>query len=333
MSTACKTMRRSLASHGAGTCLALLLALGAGSALAQSQWPARPVRLIVPILAGGPLDTIARIVARALGDSLGQTVVVDNRPGADGAIAAQAVASAAPDGYTLFFSNNNAVVGAPLLNPGVGYDPLVDLTPISFVGRMTLVIFANPQLPVSTLSGLVEHARAQPGKLSYATSTTGDVIAAMQLLNAANLSMVRVPYKGAAQAIPDIIAGRVDFGIAPIAGGLAHARDGRLRMLAVILPARSPLAPELPTASESGWPSVSVTTWAALFGPRGLPPDISTRLGNEVARLLSQPDVRAQFDRQGFRPEASTPQGLAERVSEERAVWGRIIRDNGITGQ
>lgn len=298
---------------------------------AEAQYPAKPVRMVVPILAGGPLDNVARIVSQALSEGLGQSVVIDNRPGADGAIGAQAVLTSPADGYTLFFTNNTAVVGAPLLNKAVTYNTLTDFTPVSFVGRMTLVIYSNPELPARTLAELVGHARANPGKLSYATSTIGDVIAGAQLLNAAGIDMVRVPYKGAAQAIPDLIAGRVHVGIAPLAAGLAHAKEGRLRMLAVILPTRSPTAPEVPTTAEAGQPGVSVTTWAAIFGPRGLPGEVVKRISGEMARVGQQAEVRGQFDRQGFRGEIAGPDALSGIVKQELAIWSKIIRENNIT--
>ncbi|MFM9969051.1 MAG: Bug family tripartite tricarboxylate transporter substrate binding protein [Burkholderiales bacterium] len=309
----------------------VLLMLALGVLRAEAQYPVKPVRLVVPILAGGPLDNVARIVSQALSQGLGQSVIIENRPGADGAIGAQAVLGSPADGYTLFFTNNTAVVGAPLLNKAVTYNPLTDFTPVSFVGRMTLVIYANPSLPAKSLAELVSHARANPNKLSYATSTIGDVIAGTQLLNAAGIDMVRVPYKGAAQAIPDLIEGRVHMGIAPLAAGLAHAKEGRLRMLAVILPSRSPTAPDVPTTAEAGQPGVSVTTWAAIFGPRGLPADVTARVAAEMARLGQQTEVRSQFERQGFRGEVAGPETLSKLLKEELATWSKIIKENGIT--
>ena len=311
--------------------IAILMFLAVLAIPAAAQYPAKPVRMVVPILAGGPLDNVARIVSQALSEGLGQPVVIENRPGADGAIGAQAVLASPADGYTLFFTNNTAVVGAPLLNKAVTYNPLTDFTPVSFVGRMTLVIYSHPGLPARTLAELVSHARANPNKLSYATSTIGDVIAGTQLLNAAGIDMVRVPYKGAAQAIPDLIAGRVHMGIAPLAAGLAHAKEGTLRMLAVILPTRSPTAPEVPTTAEAGQPGVSVTTWAALFGPRGLPAETTRRLAAEMARVGQQAEVRSQFDRQGFRGEVAGPEALSALVKQELAIWSKIISDNNIT--
>ena len=309
----------------------VLFMLALGVLRAEAQYPAKPVRMIVPILASGPLDNVARIVSQALSQGLGQSVIVENRPGADGSIGAQAVLASPADGYTLFFTNNTAVVGAPLLNKALTYNPLTDFTPVSFVGRMTLVIYANPSLPAKSLAELVSHARANPNKLSYATSTIGDVIAGTQLLNAAGIDMVRVPYKGAAQAIPDLIEGRVHMGIAPLAAGLAHAKEGRLRMLAVILPSRSPTAPEVPTTAEAGQPGVSVTTWAAIFGPRGMPADATARVAAEMARLGQQTEVRNQFERQGFRGEVAGPETLSTLLKEELAIWSKIIKENGIT--
>ena len=309
--------------------VAVMLTLLATTATAQ--YPAKPVRLVVPILAGGPLDAVARVVSQSMAQGLGQSVVIDNRPGADGAIAAQAVLSSPPDGYTLFFTNNTAVIGAPLLNKSVTYDTLNDFSPVSFVGRMTLVIWAHPDSPTRSIQEMVAFAKANPGKLTYATNTIGDVIAGAQLLNAAGVSMLRVPYKGAAQSVPEVVAGRVNMVIAPIGAGLGLMKENRLRGLAVILPSRSPAAPDIPTIAEAGLPSVSVTTWAAIFGPRNLPREATARLADEMAKVVQRPDTRAQFDKLGFRPEATTPEGLASLVKQELGVWAKIIKENGIT--
>jgi tripartite-type tricarboxylate transporter receptor subunit TctC len=308
--------------------LALLL-LSCSSAWAQ--YPAKPVRMFVPILAGGPLDGVARVVSSSMSQGLGQQVVIENRPGADGAIAAQAVLSSPADGYTLFFTNNTAVVGAPLLNKGVTYDTLNDFTPVSFVGRMTLVIWAHPAAPTRSMKELVDYAKANPGKLTYATNTIGDVIAGAQLVGAAGVKMLRVPYKGAAQSIPEVVAGRVNMVIAPIGAGLGLMKEGRLRGLAVILPTRNPAAPDIPTIAEAGLPAVNVTTWAAIFGPRGMSREIAARLSKEVGEVVQRPDARAAFDKAGFRPEATSPEGLAALVKNEFAVWAKIIKDNNIT--
>ncbi|MSQ72462.1 MAG: tripartite tricarboxylate transporter substrate binding protein [Betaproteobacteria bacterium] len=309
--------------------LAFALASAAGSA--GAQYPVKPIRLVVPLLAGGPLDNTARIVGQSLSQSLGQPVVIENRPGADGAIAAQAVLAAPADGYTLFFANNTSVVGAPLLNKNLAYDTVTDFTPVSFVGRITLAIYAHPESPATSIADLVAYARANPNKLNYATSTIGDVIAAAQLLNSAGIAMVRVPYKGAAQAMPDLVAGRVQLGIAPISAGLGQVKDGRLRMLAIILPRRSPVVPDVPTIAEAGLPGVTVTTWAGVFGPKNLPREIVNRLSIELNQVVQRPEVRAQFDRQGFQGEGSTPEGLTAILKQELGVWAKIIKDNGIT--
>jgi tripartite-type tricarboxylate transporter receptor subunit TctC len=311
---------------GAAACVLALLSLPAAA-----QYPAKPLRMIVPILAGGPLDAVARVTSQSLSQGLGQPVVIDNRPGADGAIAAQAVLSSPPDGYTLFFTNNTAVIGAPLLNKGVTYDTLNDFTPVSFVGRMTLVIWAHPDAPTRSIQEMVAFARANPNKLTYATNTIGDVIAGAQLASAAGISMLRVPYKGAAQSVPEVVAGRVNMVIAPVGAGLGLMKENRLRGLAVILPTRSPVAPDIPTIAEAGLPGVSVTTWAAIFGPRGFPRDVTARLADEMAKVVQRPESRAQFDKLGFRPEATTPEGLAQLVKQEFGVWSKIIRENNIT--
>lgn len=307
------------------------IGLAVATMAAHAQLPAKPIRMIVPILAGGPLDAAARTVAQGLQQVLGTSIVVENRPGGDGAVAAQAILAAPADGTTLFFANNTAIIGAPLFNKSLGYDPAADFAPISFAGRMSLVVFVHPDLPVKTLGDFVQHARANPGKLAYATSTIGDVLAAAQLAQAAGVSMVRVPYKGAAQAFPDLIAGRVQMAVAPLSAGLAHARDGRLRMLAIILPQRASLAPELPTIAEAGLPDVTVSTWAALFGPAKLPADVAAQLARAMQETLARPEVRQQLDARGFVPEATSPARLAEIVRAERELWTRIVRENRIT--
>jgi tripartite-type tricarboxylate transporter receptor subunit TctC len=308
--------------------LGAFLALAAASATAQ--YPTKPVRIVVPFLAGGPVDTTARVIQQALSRALGQPVIVENRPGADGAIAAQSVASAVPDGYTLFFGGSSTMVSVPVLRKNPPFDAVADFTPISLIGRFAFCMFVHPDVPAKTVTEFVAHARANPDKLNFATSNLTEFMFAAQLMKSAGISMVRVPYKGAAQAIPDLIAGRVQLDFVPISAGLAHYRDGRLKLLATVLPQRVAVAPEVPTMAEAGFPGVTVSPWQGIFGPPKLPKEIVERLSRELNLILQSAEVRAQYDKQGFQPEPSTPDALAAMLKSDLQTWGQIVREAGI---
>jgi putative tricarboxylic transport membrane protein len=309
---------------------ALALSLAFGAIPASAQYPSRPVHLLVPFPAGGPSDNAARTVAQALSKSVGQPVVVENKPGANGAIAAQAVLAAAPDGYTLLWGVGS-MGGIPFLMRNPPFESLADFAPVSMVGRFAFAMFVHPGVPAKSVAEFVAYARANPDKLSYATGTVSEYLAGAQLMKATGISMVRVPYKGGAQAMPDLVAGRVEVYLTPISLGLPHAKDHRLRLLATLLPQRSAAAPDVPTLAEAGVPGVSVPTWQAIFAPRKTPREITERLSLETKLVLKDPGVQAQFDRQTLQIEGSTPEALAAIVREESRTWGQFIRENGIT--
>lgn len=310
--------------------VALVCFLAGFAIPAFAQYPEKPIRLIVPVSAGGPGDSAARLISKSLSTALGQPVIVENKPGASGALAAEAVLKSEPDGYTLLWGSNSTLVGVPLLHKLAPFDPIADFTPISFIGRYTLMVFVHPSVPATSVAELVEYARANPGKLNYATSVTGDVIAAAQLLTAAHVEMTRVPYKGAAQAIPDLLTGRIQVGIMPASAGLPHVQKGRLRALATFLPRRSAAAPDVPTIAEAGMPGVSVNPWVGLFGPAKTPKEIVDRLSRELTLILQQPETQKQFDRQAFQAEGSTPDVLAGYLKHDLETWAVTIRESGI---
>jgi tripartite-type tricarboxylate transporter receptor subunit TctC len=305
------------------------ISLAFASVSACAQYPARPIRFIVPLAAGGPLDSVARVVGKVLSQTLGQPVLIENKSGADGAIAAEAVLNAPPDGHTLLWGNANTMVGVPLLRKDPPYDP-GSFTPVSFIARPTLFLYSYPGIPAKTVSELVGYSRANPGKLNYATSTFSDVVAAAQFMKAAGINMTRIPYKGAAQAIPDLVAGRVQVAIAPAFPALTHAKEGKLRALAVFLAQRSPAAPEVPAIAEAGISGVSVP-WIGVFGPPRMPREIVERLSGELNLVLKQPEVLMQFERLAFLGEGSTPQTLAAHLKEELEKSKQIVREYGIT--
>jgi tripartite-type tricarboxylate transporter receptor subunit TctC len=294
----------------------------------HAQYPAKPVRLIVALAAGGPSDGAARIIAGELSKAIGQQVVVDNRPGADGAIAAAAVLNSPPDGYTLFWSSTTALIAVPLLHESPPYDPL-SFTPVSMVGRFGLFLYSHPSVPAKTLAELVDYARARPETLNYATSSFGDVVAASQLIKATGIRMTRVSYKGAVQAIPDLLSGRVQLAVAPASAGLPHVKEGRLRALAVFLPERNPAAPEVPTIGEAGISGLTSLSapWIAIFGPPGMPKEISQRLSREMNIMLRQQDIRAQLERHGFQVEGSTPEALASYFRDDLERSRVLVRE------
>jgi tripartite-type tricarboxylate transporter receptor subunit TctC len=303
----------------------LALASMAGAA----QYPARPLRLIVPLAAGGPSDTVARVVGQALSQRAGQPVVIDNKPGADGTVAAETVLRASPDGYTLFWSGTGAMLGVPLMSQNPPYDPLA-FTPVSLMGRFSLFLYSHPGIPARTVPELVEHARAWPGKLAFATSAFGDFIAAMQFMKAAGINMTRVPYKGAAQALPALIAGDVQLAVAPAFPGLAYVQEGRLRALAVFLPQRSPAAPEVPAMAEAGIAAVSVP-WTGVYGPPKMPGHLAEWLSRELNAVVRQPALRTQLDRLAFQAEGSSPRALAAFLRDELEKSGQIVREYRMT--
>ena len=297
---------------------------------ANSQYPSRPIRFIVPFPPGGSADGIARIMSQQLTQAMGQQWLVDNRPGADGALAAGIVIKAAPDGHTVFFGSNTPMSAAPALRKVPPYDPVKDFTAIGLIGHFTFFLFVSPTVPAKSLGELIDYARANPGKLNYGTGNTTGIVATAQLRQLAKLDVTHVPYKGDAPTTTDLIGGRIQFAFMAPVPALEQARAGRLRMLAVLAPKRSPLAPDLPTVAEAGMPGVSITPWVGLFGPAGIKPDIVARLSRELNTMLSRADMREQIGRQGVEVQTSTPAELTAHTREQYQTWTRVIRETNI---
>jgi tripartite-type tricarboxylate transporter receptor subunit TctC len=304
----------------------MFLAVACAAQPARAQYPAKPIRLVVALPPGSTADSAARALAEPLSRALGQSVLIENKPGADGALAAAAVRNSPPDGYTLLLGQGTAMVGVPLTRKSPPYDPVADFTPISLLGRFTIFLFAHPDVPARTMSELVVYARANPGRLSYSTNSITEAIIAAQIAKAAGIDMVRVPYKGGPAVIQDLLGGRLQLGFMSASMGLAHLRQGRLRALATVLPHRSPAAPDIPTLAETGFEEATMTPWFALFGPAKLPEDVVARLSRETNLALRLPEVRAQFDQHAVQPEGSTPQVLAAFLRQDLAAWSAAIR-------
>ncbi len=309
--------------------LGLVLVLSAASAMAQ-QYPLKPIRFIVGFPPGGSADPTTRIMGQALSEQLGQPFLVENRPGADSAIAAEQVSKLPADGYTLMFASNSAMTAAVALRKQPTYDPLADFTPISMVGRATVFLYVHPSVPSKTLKEFVEYVRANPGKLNYGTGNPLSILYTQQLLSAKGLNMLHVPYKGEGPLNPDILTGRVHTSFLSTGTAVSYAKDGRLRPLAVLLRNRSPLLPEVPTIDEAGAPEVTVRQWAGIFGPPKLPREIVERLNKEIIAALKRPDVIEKLQGYGYAPESSTPERLLEINREDLALWRRLVREAGI---
>ena len=308
--------------------LALVLTAAAGAAL--GQYPVKPIRLIVGFPPGGSADPTTRIMGAALAEQMGQPVVVENRPGADSAIAAEQVTRLPADGYTLMFASNSAMTAAVALRKQAPYDPLADFTPISMVGRATVFLYVHPAVPATTLKEFVEYARANPGKLNYGTGNPLSILYNVQLMSATGISMVHVPYKGEGPLNPDILAGRVQSSFLSTGTAVSYAKDGRLRALAVLLEGRSPLLPDVPTIVEAGVPAVTVRQWAGMFGPPKMPREIVERLNKEVNAALKRPDVLEKLQGYGYAAEGSTPERLLEINRDDLALWRKLVREAGI---
>ena len=297
---------------------------------AAAQYPSKPIRIVLQFPAGGATDAAARILGQALTQSMGQPVLVENRPGADGAIAAEVVAKAAPDGYTVFLASNTPMMQVPLLRKNPPYDPVTDFTPITDIGRYIFILVVDPSLPVKSVAELFAYARANPGKLNFGSFSSVGQLMFAQMRASTNADMVLIPYKGEAPTIVDVLAGRTHFTFATPASTLAHIKDGRLRPLAILLSARSGLLPEVPTTVEAGMAPFSVATFVSLFGPPRMPPDIVARLNKEFNAAMQLAGMREQIERQGVQLSGSTPDELGSFIKQQLDAWGRAFREAGM---
>src|SRR3954463_5064052 len=307
----------------------LVIAILIAAAPAWAQYPAKPIRVLVPFGAGSSTDIVMRILAQPLGQSLGQPVVVENKPGADGAIAAAEVAKAAPDGYTLLLATNSPLSAAPHLRK-LPYDALGDFTPITLVGNYTFFVLVHPSVPARTLAELITYARANPGKLNYGTGNTSGIVMTAMLTSQASIDLVHVPYKSEPPAITDLLSGNIQVMISSYATVAPHLREGKLRALVTTLPSRSSLLMDVPSIVEAGFPKFTVSPWAGMFGPARMTKDVAERLNRELNVLGQRQDVRESLLRQAFDPKGSTTAEFAAYVRSQYDIWGKAIRDAGI---
>jgi tripartite-type tricarboxylate transporter receptor subunit TctC len=319
-----------LASRFARVLAAMLLVAQPLSSFAQS-YPARPVRMIVATAPGGGTDAIARIISARLSELLGQQFVVDNRAGGGGIIGTETVARSTPDGYTLLM----AFVAAMAMNPAltrVPYDPLKDFTPVSLIAGAQYVVTVHPSVPARTLKDFVAYAKANPGKLNYASAGNGTPVhlAAELFKSVAGIDITHVPYKGGGPAGAAVLSGESQVIFGSVTATMPQIKAGKLFALAVTGAARLPAAPQLPTVAEQGYPGFEVTSWYGIVGPAHLPQSVVARLNGAISTALRAPDVREQLARQGMDPIGGTPAEFAAHLKREIARWSKVIKEAGI---
>jgi tripartite-type tricarboxylate transporter receptor subunit TctC len=314
-------------------CLTVLAAaLPIEAAIAQADYPSRPIRLIVPYPPGGPTDIIGRLTSEVLTKRLGQTVVVDNRGGAATAIGAEMAARAPADGYTLLVSSETTYAVTPALKPKLAYHPERDFAPVSMLTTQPYVLAVTPGLPVNSVAQLIAHAKANPGKLSYGSAGLGGAnhLAGEMFKHAAGIDTVHVPYKGNGPAITDLISGQIAYMVGSISSLYPHASAGKLRLLAIAAAKRSATAPSVPTFAESGMPGYQVSGWNGMVAPRGTPPALVQRLNAEIVAGFNAPDVLERLRKQSIDSAVGTPEQMAQHIKSEFARYSKLIQAIGL---
>ncbi|WP_244979272.1 tripartite tricarboxylate transporter substrate binding protein [Cupriavidus plantarum] len=296
------------------------------------EWPTKPIRMIVPYPPGGPTDIVARVVGQKLSERLGQTIVVDNRPGAGGNIGADTVAKSAPDGYTLLVATTAHAINMTLFTKP-GYSTSKDFAPVSMLTSGPLVLVTAPSTPAKNVAELIALARAKPGAITFASSGNGQSthLAAELFDSMAGVKMTHVPYKGSAPALTDVMAGQATVMFDTMLSSMPFVRDGKLKALAVTGTARSPAAPDVPTMAEAGVAGYEATAWNALLVPANTPPAVVNRLSDALKAVLTQEDVRARFATQGFAAAWTSPADTGRFIAREIDKWGKVVKASGAT--
>ena len=309
--------------------LSILALIFAATASAQS-FPTKPLKIIVPFPAGGTVDFFARVISTKLSEALGQSVLVENRAGAGGNIAAEAVAKAAPDGYTLLMGSEIIAINTSLYSK-IGYDPVKDLAPITLVGTVPNILIVHPGLPVNSVNDLIALAKKTAGKISFASTGQGTSthLSSELFKLMANIDMLHIPYKGGPPAIADLISGQVNMMFINMPTGITHVRSGKAKIIAVSSIKRVSQLPDVPTVDQAGVKGFETSAWSGLYAPVGTPADIINRLNAEVVKILKQPSVREQLMAQGAEPVGDTPEEFSRFTLAEISKWAKIIKISG----
>jgi tripartite-type tricarboxylate transporter receptor subunit TctC len=310
-------------------------ALSSSVACAQSGWPDRPIRLIVPFQAGSSSDIIGRIVSQKLSERLGQQIIVDNRVGASATLGTEAVARSQPDGYTIGLANTTTHASATAMIANPPYDPVKDFTPVAMIGSSPFVLLSAPTLPANTIADLITMAKAKPATINYASAGPASMahLSGALFEKMANVKLIHVPYRGTAQSVVDLMEGRIELLFGTIAPSLTHVRSGKMRALATTGDKRNSMLPEVPTMAESGLAGYESALWTALVLPAGAPGPIVERLNREVVAIVNSPEGREALDKQGVVIDPGTPEALAKRIREDVLKWRDVIVSAGIGTQ
>ena len=309
---------------------AIILLAGATTLAAQTPYPSRPVTMVVAFAAGGSTDLIARVLGQRMGAILGQTVIIENKGGADGAIGSASVARATPDGYTLILSTTSTHVINPLLVKNISYNPSTDFQPIALVAQSPNILVSSQKFNAKSVADVIARAKAAPGTLNVATGATMHLLNAAMFKSMANVSWVDVPYKGSGPALNDLISGQVDLMFDQLPSSIAQVQGGRLKAVAVTSRQRTPVAPDIPTMAESGLPAFESTSWWGVFAPSKTPPEIVAKLNAVIHQALTDPKLLETFAGMGLEVWQSSPGELAKLLVDERAKWQKVIADNKI---
>jgi tripartite-type tricarboxylate transporter receptor subunit TctC len=302
-------------------------------AIAQGSYPTRNITLVLPFAAGSGTDTTTRIISQHLAQALGVGIVIDNKAGANGMIAATYVARAAPDGYTLFVTTNTTHSANPYLLKTLSYDPVKDFAAVARTGDLPFMLVVHPDVPAKTVAELVAYGKANPGKLTYASGSSSAIVSGATFAHNAGLEMLHVPYKSSPPALNDVIGGRITMMFTDVLSGLPHVNGGTLRALAVTTRERSPLVPNLPSMQEAGVPDFDITSWQGYFAPAGTPKEIVTKLNAEIRKIVETPEIKAKLATLGMDAFSGTPEELDGFVRDQLVLWEKLIRNAGIEKQ
>jgi tripartite-type tricarboxylate transporter receptor subunit TctC len=306
-------------------------ALISAAALAQG-YPTRNITLVLPFAAGSGTDTTTRLISKELGTALGVSMVIDNKPGANGSIAASYVARSAPDGYTLFVTTNTSHSANPYLLKNMTYDPIKDFTPIARTGDLPFMLVINPEVPANSVPELIALAKKEPGKLSYASGSSSAIVSGATFARLAGIDLLHVPYKSSPPALTDVIAGRVSMMFIDVPTGLPHVNAKALKALAVTTKQRSALLPDLPTMDDTV-KGFDITSWQGYLGPANMPKDIVARLNTEIRKIVERPDIKSQLAERGMEAFSGTPEEFDTFLKEQLVVWEKLITAAGIEKQ
>ncbi|EGP10209.1 putative exported protein [Bradyrhizobiaceae bacterium SG-6C] len=309
--------------------------LAAGPSSAEGNWPApgKNITLVLPFAAGSGTDTTTRIISKDLGKALGTGIVIENKPGANGSIAASYVARSEPDGYTIFVTTNTSHSANPYLLKNMTYDPIKDFTPIARTGDLPFMLVIDPKLPVNSVADLIALAKKEPGKYSYASGSSSAIVSGATFATLAGIDLLHVPYKSSPPALTDVIAGRVSMMFVDVLTGLPHVKGGALKALAVTTKQRSALLPQLPSMDEAGVKGFDITSWQGYLGPANLPKDIVTKLNAEIRKIVETPSVKQELAERGMEAFSGTPESFEKFLKEQLVVWEKLIRDAKIEKQ